>query len=295
MRTNPFKGYGVALVTPFTEDGEADYASLSALVERQIVNGVDFICALGTTAETPTLDDAEYQKILHHIVEKTNGRVPIMAGCSDNCTSRLVRKIKSIGFEGVSGLLVGVPSYNKPSQEGIYRHFMAAAEASDLPVILYNVPGRTGVNMTARTTLRLVASSEKFIAIKEASGNVQQIRELIQMKPEGFDVISGDDSLTCELIGYGAAGVISVIGNAIPATFGRMVHLASEGNVPEALEIHRKLENLYGLLFKEGNPSGVKAVMADRNLLANVLRLPMTPVSSELENSIVTGFSSIDI
>lgn len=294
MVNNVFNGYGVALVTPFLENGDVDYATLGSLVEFQIANGVDFICALGTTAETPTLDDAEYQSILTYITKQVNGRVPIMAGCGDNCTDRLVRKLRSIDFSGVSAILSCVPAYNKPSQEGLFRHFMKVAEVSPLPVVLYNVPGRTGVNMTVQTVLRLANASDKFTAIKEASGNVQQIMELLNSVPAGFSVISGDDSLTLQLMEAGAAGIISVIGNAVPKTFGDMVHLVRQGRKAEAGAIHKRLEPLYGLLFKEGSPSGVKALMSGRGMLRNILRLPMTTVSDGLYNQIVSGFEGIE-
>lgn len=293
MRNNPFRGYGVALVTPFLENGEIDYVSLSNLIDFQIENGVDFICALGTTAETPTLEDSEYQEMLRFTLNKINGRVPIMIGCSDNCTARLTRRIKSLDLSGVSALLVCAPTYNKPTQEGVYQHLIAAANASPLPVVLYNVPGRTGVNMTAQTTIRLANASEKIIAIKEASGNLQQIKEIIANAPKGFGVISGDDSLTYDLISYGAVGVISVIGNVLPKTFGDMVHLSQQGSTKEAAELHKKLEPLYGMMFKEGSPCGAKAIMSARGMLSNTLRLPLVPVSNEFYNQLINEFDTI--
>lgn len=293
MRNNPFRGYGVALVTPFLENGEIDYVSLSNLIDFQIENGVDFICALGTTAETPTLEDSEYQEMLRFTVNKINGRVPVMIGCSDNCTARLTRRIKSLDLSGVSALLVCAPTYNKPTQEGVYQHLIAAANASPLPVVLYNVPGRTGVNMTAQTTIRLANASEKIIAIKEASGNLQQIKEIIANAPKGFGVISGDDSLTYDLISYGAVGVISVIGNVLPKTFGDMVHLTQHGSTKEAAELHKKLEPLYGMMFKEGSPCGAKAIMSARGMLSNTLRLPLVPVSNEFYNQLINEFDTI--
>ena len=295
MRNNPFRGYGVALVTPFLKSGNIDYDTLENLIEFQIQNGADFICALGTTAETPTLNDMEYQNILNFISAKVAGRIPIMVGCSDNCTKRLADKLQSIDFADAKGILSCVPAYNKPSQEGIYAHFAEVAKASPLPIVLYNVPGRTGVNMTADTTLRIASSSEKFIAIKEASGNVQQIKEILDKAPDGFQILSGDDSLSCQLMEYGVKGVISVIGNAIPKTFGRMIHLLEAGQYKSANEINQKLSDLYSLLFKEGNPSGIKALMSERNLLSNTLRLPMVPVSPGLQIQIKEGFTDINI
>lgn len=291
MVKNPFKGYGVALVTPFLDDTDVDYNSLAELIEFQIGNGVDFICALGTTAETPTLEDDEYQRLISFISERVRGRVPIMVGCSDNCTTRLCKRLMSVDFKDAKAVLVSAPAYNKPSQDGMYQHFMKVVAASPIPVVLYNVPGRTGVNMTAATILRLAESTDRFIAIKEASGNMEQIDELISGAPKGFGVLSGDDSLAVELIGKGAVGVVSVTGNAIPATFGKMVHLAIEGKTDEASAINDSLSSSYALLFKEGSPSGIKALMAKRSMLRNVLRLPMTPVSDALKYQIINGFA----
>lgn len=293
MRSNPFKGSGVALITPFHQNGEVDYDSLANLIEFQIENGTDFLCALGTTAETPALEDSEYQEVLSFIVRQVAGRIPIMAGCSDNCTARLTRKIKTLDFTGVSALLVCEPAYNKPTQEGLYQHFMAVAEASPLPIVLYNVPGRTGVNMTAATTLRLAEASEKFIAVKEASGNTDQIFEIIDRAPAGFSVISGDDSLTFILMQHGACGCISVIANALPLTYGKMIHALADNRIEEAATIHNMLIPLYGLLFQEGNPSGIKALLASRNMTCDRLRLPLVPVSDELRGQIVSCFNIV--
>ncbi|MCQ2074703.1 MAG: 4-hydroxy-tetrahydrodipicolinate synthase [Bacteroidaceae bacterium] len=295
MRSNPFNGYGVALVTPFLDNGAVDFDSLAGLIDFQIENKVDFVCALGTTAETPTMNDVELQSVFEFIIKRIDGRVPVMVGCSDNCTERLVRKLQHFSYEGADAVLSCVPAYNKPSQEGVYQHFMAVAEASPLPIVLYNIPGRTGTNMTAETTLRLVSASDKFIAIKEASGNLTQAQDIIKAAPEGFGVISGDDSLAFDMIRNGAAGVISVIGNAIPKTYGNMIHLALEGNVNDAAAINDSLKDLYPLMFREGNPCGVKALMASRKMLLNTLRLPLVPVGEKLYNQIVTCFNGIKV
>lgn len=205
---------GVALITPFKNDGSVDYEALLRLVEYQVQNGVDFLCVLGTTAETPTLTEEEKRQIKKVVIERVNGRVPILLGISSNCTQTVLNTLKNEDFTGVDAVLVAVPYYNKPSQEGIYQHYKAIAEATNLPVVLYNVPGRTGVNMTAETTLRLARDFKNIVAIKEASGNISQMDDIIKNKPENFDVISGDDGITFPLITLGAVGVISVIGNA---------------------------------------------------------------------------------
>ena len=289
----PFKGLGVALVTPFNQDGQIDFDTLARIVENLIEGSVDFLCVLGTTAETPTLTSDERLTVTKFVIKQVNGRIPIMVGCSSNCTATAVEQIKQYQLDGIDGILSAVPFYNKPSQEGVYRHFAEIAKASSKPIILYNVPGRTGINMTAQTTLRIAREFKNVIGIKEASGNMEQVREIIAGAPEGFHVIIGDDSLAMEAIQNGSVGVISVIGNAIPKTFGKLVHLSMEGKFNEAAAIQQQLDPLYGLLFKEGNPCGVKAVMADQNKLQNVMRLPLVPVSDALHNEITKGFAGI--
>ena len=206
MIVRRLKGMGVALITPFKSDGSVDYNALVRLVEYQVQNGVDFLCVLGTTAETPTLTEEEKRQIKKVVIERVNGRVPILLGISSNCTQTVLNTLKNEDFTGVDAVLVAVPYYNKPSQEGIYQHYKAIAEATDLPVVLYNVPGRTGVNMTAETTLRLARDFKNIVAIKEASGNITQMDDIIKNKPENFDVISGDDGITFPLITLGAGG-----------------------------------------------------------------------------------------
>lgn len=284
---------GVALVTPFKQDGQIDFDTLARIVEDLIAGSVDFLCVLGTTAETPTLTSDERLKVTKFVIKQVNGRIPIMVGCSSNCTAVAVEQIKQYQLDGVDGILSAVPFYNKPSQEGVYRHFAEIAKASSKPIILYNVPGRTGINMTAQTTLRIAREFKNVIGVKEASGKMDQIKEIIDNAPDHFKVIVGDDSLAMEAIQNGSVGVISVIGNAIPKTFGKLVHLSMDGKFSEAAAIQQQLDPLYGLLFKEGNPCGVKAVMADQNKLQNVMRLPLVPVSAPLHDEITKGFAGI--
>jgi 4-hydroxy-tetrahydrodipicolinate synthase len=277
MARNKFKGLGIALVTPFKSDGAVDFAALRRLLDYQLSNGIDFLCVLGTTAETPTLTAEEKQQIISLVLEKVQGRVPILLGMGGNNTAAIVEQVKTTDFRGIDGILSVCPYYNKPSQEGLYQHFKAIATASPVPVVLYNVPGRVGVNMTAETTLRLARECENIVAIKEASGNFTQIDDIIKNKPEHFDVISGDDGITFPLITLGAAGVISVIGNALPKEFSRMVRLALNGDYSNALTIHHKFTELFKLLFVDGNPAGVKAMLNSMGMIENELRLPLVP------------------
>ena len=290
----PFKGLGVAMVTPFKTDGRIDFESLARIVENLIAGGVDHLCVLGTTAETPTLSPSERLEVVKFVIKQVKGRIPMMVGCSSNCTAAVLEQIKDYQLDGIDAILSAVPFYNKPSQEGIYRHFAEIAKASAKPIVLYNVPGRTGVNMTAQTTLRIAREFRNVIGIKEASGNMEQVKEIIAGAPEGFRVIIGDDSLAMEAIRCGASGVISVIGNAIPKRFSQLVHATMQGNYAEAEQIQKQLSPLYGLLFKEGSPCGVKALMSDRGILENVMRLPLVPVSDALKNEILNGFAGIE-
>lgn len=277
MARNRFKGLGIALITPFTQTGEVDYTALRRVLDYQLSNGIDFLCILATTAETPCLTAEEKQNIIQIVQEKVQGRIPILLGMGGNNTAAVVEAIKNFDFKGIDGILSVCPYYNKPSQEGLYQHFKTIAEASPVPVVLYNVPGRVGVNMTAETTLRLARDCENIVAIKEASGNFTQIDDIIKNKPADFDVISGDDGITFPLITLGAAGVISVIGNALPKEFSRMVRLALNGDYNNALVIHHKFTELFKLLFVDGNPAGVKAMMNSMGLIENQLRLPLVP------------------
>lgn len=277
MVRNIFKGLGIALVTPFNEDGSVDYQSLKRLVEYQLNNGADFLCILVTTSETPTLSKEEKAEIKKFIVEFVNDRVPIMMGCGGYNTAAIVEELKTGDFTGIDGILSICPYYNKPSQEGLYQHFKAISAATKLPIILYNVPGRTGVNMTAATTVRLAKDCNNIVAIKEASGNLEQINEIIKNKPSTFDVISGDDALTFPMISCGAVGVISVIGNALPKEFSKMIRLQFKGEYEPARKIHHKFIDLFSLLFVDGNPAGVKAMLHEMGMIKNILRLPLVP------------------
>lgn len=275
---NIFKGLGVALVTPFHADGSVDYESLSDLLHLHMDNGTDFLCVLGSTAETPCLTPQEKLEVKNFVVDTVKGKMPILLGFGGNCTSALVSEIKEFDFRGVDGILSVVPFYNKPSQEGMYQHFMAVAAAVPyMPVVLYNVPGRTGVNMLPETTIRIARDADNVVAIKEASGNVEQIAEIIDNAPEGFEVLSGDDSIACNLIERGAVGVISVVGNAIPKKFSTMIHLKLEGKSEEAEAINSSLTELYRLVFADGNPAGIKALLSNMGRCENVLRLPLVP------------------
>lgn len=271
------KGMGVALITPFRQDKTIDYDALARLLEYQIKNGVDYLVVLGTTAETATLDPDERKAVRDFIVERVAGRVPLVIGIGGNNTMAIVNELKSTDLSPYSAILSVVPYYNKPSQEGIYQHYKAIATAAPIPVILYNVPGRTGVNMTAETTLRLAEEFDNIIGIKEASGNISQMDDIIKNKRDDFMVISGDDGITFPLITLGAVGVISVIGNAFPREFSRMVRLALNGDFEKALQIHHRFTELFSLLFVDGNPAGVKCLLNAMGFIENELRLPLVP------------------
>lgn len=274
---NIFRGLGIALVTPFCENGSVDYDTLASVIDYQLANGADFLCILATTGETPCLSADEHYKVKQFIVKQVAGRVPLLMGCGGNNTAAVVEMCKTYDMSGIDGLLSVCPYYNKPSQEGLYQHFKAIASATKLPVVLYNVPGRTGINLKPETTCRLANDCENIVAIKEASGSIEQVDEIIKNKPEGFEVLSGDDAITFHMIATGAVGVISVIGNALPKEFSRMIRLEFNGEYAAAQKIHHKFTELYSLLFVDGNPAGVKALMSEMGLLKNVLRLPLVP------------------
>lgn len=261
MVKNIFRGMGVALITPFKADFSVDYESLDRLLDYLINEGADFLCILATTGETPCLSAEEKSKVKNLIVEKVAGRIPILMGCGGNNTMAVVEELKNGDFKGIDGVLSVCPYYNKPSQEGLYQHFKTIAAATNLPVVLYNVPGRTGINLAAETTLRLARDCENIVAIKEASGNFTQIDDIIKNKPADFDVLSGDDGITFPLITLGATGVISVIGNALPKEFSRMVRLALNGDYDSARTIHHRFTELFSLLFVDGNPADRKSVV----------------------------------
>ena len=277
MARNIFQGLGIALVTPFKADGSVDYESLKRLLDYQISNGADFLCILATTGETPCLTAEEKKEIVKTVKDVNQGRLPILMGCGGNNTASVVEELQTADWSGIDGILSVCPYYNKPSQEGLYRHFKAISEASPLPVVLYNVPGRTGINLKAETTVRLAKDCPNIVAIKEASGSLEQVDDIIKHKPARFEVLSGDDALTFPMIASGAAGVISVIGNALPKEFSRMIRLEFRGEYEAARKIHHKFTELYSLLFVDGNPAGVKALLHEMGFIENELRLPLVP------------------
>lgn len=279
MNQNKLTGMGVALVTPFKKDGSVDYEALGRLVEYQIANHADYLVVFGTTAETPTLTDSEKRDIARFIIEKNEKRLPIVMGIGGNNTRTVVEAVRNTDLSQVDAVLSVVPYYNKPSQEGIYQHYKAIAQATSTPIILYNVPGRTGVNMTAETVLRLAREFPNIVAIKEASGKFSQIDEIIKNKPKRFMVISGDDGITFPLITLGAVGAISVVGNAFPREFSRMVRLAMRGDLAGARDIHYRFTELMELLFVDGNPAGVKSLLSMMGFIENELRLPLVPTT----------------
>ena len=279
MLHNKLIGLGVALITPFKKDGSVDFEALGGLIEYQIYSDINYLVVLGTTSENPTLTQDERREIVDYVVKKVDGRIPIVIGIGGNNTAGVIEQIRQTDFEGISAILSVAPYYNKPSQEGLYQHFRAIATATDMPIILYNVPGRTSVNISANTTLRLAAEFRNIVAIKEASGNFQQIDEIIKNKPRHFMVISGDDGITFPLITLGAQGVISVIGNAFPREFGSMVRLALRGDLIGAREIHYRFTELMDLLFVDGNPAGIKSMLSVMGLIENQLRLPLVPTT----------------
>lgn len=276
------KGLGVALITPFKEDGSVDYVALSRLVEFHLESGTDYIVALGTTAETPTLSKKEKADVVGFIVDQVNGKVPVVMGVGGNNTAELVEDFKHADFRGISAILSVTPYYNKPTQEGLYQHYCALSQVSPLPIILYNVPGRTGVNMTAETTLRLAYDCANIVAVKEASGDLAQIKAIVDGAPERFQVISGDDAITTDVISLGGVGVISVFANAFPGEMSWLVKNALEGNVADARrKMNADFDTLFRLMFVEGNPAGVKCLLSLKGMINNKLRLPLVPVSEE--------------
>ncbi len=281
-----FKGTGVALVTPFSQNGKVDVEGLRKLVRLQISGGTDFLVVQGTTAETATLNTFEKKEVLKIIIEENKGKLPIVLGMGGNNTAAIVEEIKSFNSEGVDGFLSVSPYYNKPSQEGIYQHFKQLSKASSLPIIAYNVPGRTGSNMTASTTLR-IAELDNIVAIKEASGNMEQVMEIIQHAPQDFAVLSGDDALTLPIIALGGHGVISVVANAFPERFSQMLNASLNNDFDAARKAHYSLLDVTHQFFAEGNPAGVKVALQVRGICENVLRLPLTTVSKTLEDQII--------
>lgn len=294
MVQDMIKGVGVALITPF-KNYDVDYEALGRMVEYVIEGGVDYIVALGSTAETATMSLEERDKVLRFIVKQTAGRVAIVAGMGSNDTHSLVEQLHTFDLSDTVAILSVVPYYNKPSQEGVYRHFMAVAEASPVPVIIYNVPGRTGMNMTAETTLRLADATEKIVAVKEACGNIEQMQQILDGRPEHFLVLSGDDGLTVELVKRGGDGVISVAANTFPERFCRCVHDAMAGRIAEAEAQMQQLEEPINLLFKEGNPVGAKSMTATMGLTSAEVRLPLVEATEALAAEIKTAIKKYDL
>ena len=295
MIQDKIKGVGVALITPFN-NFEVDYEALARMVDHVIEGGVDYIVALGSTAETATLSLKERQEVLDFIVERTAERVPIVAGMGSNNTADLVAQLRSFDLSKCVAILSVVPYYNKPSQEGIYRHYLAVAEASPVPVIVYNVPGRTGVNMTAETTLRLAHATDKIVAVKEASGDIEQMQRIIDGKPENFLVISGDDGITVELIKRGGVGVISVAANAFPETFCHCIHKAMDGDIESAeKQMAEQFTEPLTLIFREGNPTSIKVMTEAMGLTRRDVRLPLVEGSEALVADIKSAIERYDL
>lgn len=287
MKTHLFTGTGVALVTPFRKE-TVDFTKLEALIEHIITSGVDYIVALGTTSEAATMTENERSAVQSFIVETVAGRCPIMLGLGGNNTLNLTDTIARTNFDGISGILSVTPYYNKPNQRGLLQHYRNIAEASPVPVIMYNVPGRTGVNLTAETTLTLAHEYPNIIGIKEASGNLQQVMEILRQRPDGFRVISGDDALTYPMLTLGADGVISVMANALPKEMSDMVRFALKGDLKKALPLHYRMLPLMNAIFEEGNPTGIKALLEIQGSISNILRLPLVKSSKTLYNKLST-------
>ncbi|MEI6820428.1 MAG: 4-hydroxy-tetrahydrodipicolinate synthase [Bacteroidota bacterium] len=281
-----FKGTGVAVVTPFHKHGTVDFTSLGKIVEHLVTNDIDYIVALGTTAEVATLSENEKIAVTDFIIEAVDKRVPIMLGIGGNDTLKIVEQVKNMSFDGISAILTVAPYYNRPQQRGLFYHFKSIVDVSPVPMVIYNVPSRTSVNISAETTLKLANEVTGIIGIKEASGNILQCMEIIKNKPKDFLVISGDDALTLPFIAAGADGVISVVANAFPKEFSEMVDLALAGNMKKAREIHYKLLKFINAIFEDGSPSGVKAALEVMELCSNNLRLPLVKVNKQTNASI---------
>lgn len=286
------KGLGTALITPFKADGSVDYKALARLLDTQLTGFVDYIVVLGTTGEAATMTEDEKQEVRTFIRKYVDGRLPLVLGVGGNNTAAVCETLRTMDLTGFEAILSVCPYYNKPNQEGLYQHFCAVADASPIPVILYNVPGRTGVNLLPETVMRIYeAHPDKIVGIKEASGNVEQIKHLIELsavshQPSEFLVISGDDGIACEVMKAGGAGLISVASNAFPEDFRHIVH-------DQDASLQAKYEEVVRLLFAEGNPVGIKAVLAQKGIIHNYLRLPLVPASEELQAQIKTLLSSL--
>ena len=288
-----FKGMGVAIVTPFNNEGEVDYAALESLVQMHLDCGTDFLCVLGTTGETPTLTNEEKREIRKRIIKQVDGRMPIMVGFGGNCTRNVVEELKTEDLTGIDAILSVAPYYNKPVQEGVYQHYKAIAQATDLPIYMYNVPGRTGVNILPSTVVRLAKECPNIVGYKAASGNLAQVRELIAALPEGFGVFSGDDSLTVDIMEAGGVGVISVFGNAYPQEMVALVRAMQEGRIGDARDQHDRLNELFQLIFVDGNPSGIKALLNIHGRIENVLRLPLVPACDDTYSDLQQAITAL--
>lgn len=277
-------GTGVALITPFNEDKTIDYTSLDKLINKVIEGGIDFLVVLGTTGEATSINESEKKELINFIVKLNNKRLPLVLGIGGNNTNKLIKEINNTDLSDFDAILSVTPYYNKPSQNGLYHHYAEISKSSPIPIILYNVPSRTGINMSPETTIQLANDFKNIISIKEASGDINQIKYILKNKPKNFDVLSGDDGLTLEIIQNGGAGVISVIGQSNPEEFSSLVKFALNGKLSDAKILHDKLYGLYHYLYSEGNPSGVKAFLSLQGVCKNYLRLPLVPISSELFN-----------
>ncbi len=286
VKAQGLRGTGVAVITPFTKQKDVDFEALGNLVDFLIDGGVAYLVVLGTTAETATLLEKEQHAVANFIYERNAGRVPLLIGLGGNNTTTILEKLQQEIYEKFDGLLMATPYYNKPNQEGLYQHYATIAKATEKPIVLYNVPGRTGVNMTAETTLRLAKEFSHIIAIKEASGNLEQINRIICGKPKHFEVISGDDGLTLPMLSIGAIGVISVLANALPKEMSEMVNAGLSYDYKKAQDLHNKLFELSQAIFDEGNPTGIKVVLHHKGLLQNELRLPLVAASQKLEEKL---------
>jgi 4-hydroxy-tetrahydrodipicolinate synthase len=292
MKINPFRGTGIALVTPFKPDFSVDVEALQRIVNHVIDNGADFLVVLGTTSEAPTLTSEEKNLVISTILNANKGRLPVMLGMGGNNTQGVIEAVKNQDFTGIQGILSVVPYYNKPNQRGMKAHFEAIADASPVPVVVYNVPGRVGVNLQAATCVEL-AQHPNIIAVKEASGNLQQIMEILRDKPADFDLLSGDDGITQPLMALGATGVISVAANAYTKPFSRMMHAMKEGRAEEALRLHYAMLRMNQLIFADGNPAGIKCLMSHIGLCQNVLRLPLVCANEKVEADIIEEWKQL--
>jgi 4-hydroxy-tetrahydrodipicolinate synthase len=281
-----FKGTGVAIITPFTKTGKIDFKALDNLIEHLIVNKVDFVVALGTTGEASTLSHREQQSVIEAVKKSVAGRIPVVIGIGGNNTHKMVEIIAETDFTDIKGILSAAPYYNLPNQLGLYKHFSEIAKASPIPVIIYNIPGRSAVNINADTILALAKEHWNIVAVKEASGNMKQIMNLLRNKPEGFSVLSGDDALTYPMMTLGADGVISVVANAYPAAFSAMVRLIQKKKFDDALSIHNSLMNFIEAILFDGNPAGIKAALSQMKMCQNYVRLPLVTVSKDISKQI---------